>query len=281
VLIRDSDPDHSRFIRISGGKYTRGDFRSLNPATDLNDLKGNACTAHEVEVSDFYIQDTEVTNREIEAFRETFSDIKLIKWKACCELLTKDFKRPAIDVSQSPAVCIDHATAQRYSQSVGGRLPTEAEWEYAARSRGQNLKWSWKGGNARKGGPIAHLMRSAALNPFPVPVKTFAGEDETDQHVFDMTGNVREWCLDVYKPYDKIITENQNPGRPIHDAPDLSESGSKDPNLEFVVRGGSYLVDADAAMTFQRDGVAASVEANDLGFRVVIDCPDKPNETSE
>ena len=190
-------------------------------------------------------------------------------------------KRPEEEVSRSPAVCIDRATAQKYAQSVGGRLPTEAEWEYAARSRGQNFKWSWKIGNAKKGGPIAHLLATAAPNPYPLPVKSFAGDDETDQHVFDMTGNVREWCLDVYKPYAQIIAKNDHPDRPLRDPVVGGGAGPDDQNVEFVVRGGSYLVDADSAMTFQRDGVAANVEANDLGFRVVIDCPGEPDETAE
>ena len=128
--------------------------------------RSNPCTPHEVEVSGFYIQETEVTNKEIDAYLRKNPEAKLMSWKKGLSVLIDDAKRPEVEVMQYPAVFIDRATAQKYAQAVDGRLPTEAEWEYAARSRGQNNLWAWKNMVAKKGGPKAHLAtnRNRALS---------------------------------------------------------------------------------------------------------------------
>ncbi len=265
--------DHVRFIRITGGKYTRGDFRQHIP---IADLQGYPCDPHEVEVSGFYIQETEVTNQEIEAFQKESPEARLGGWMKSLSVMIDDAKKPREDVMQYPAVWINRATAQIYARSVSGRLPTEAEWEYAARSRGQSFLWAWKGIVSKKGSPKAFLANNPDAGLYPERVKKFAGDDETDQMVFDMTGNVREWCLDVYKPYPAIIAENKGPDQPLHDPRVGSEPETDNPKLAYVVRGGSFMLQPEDAMVFQRGGVPADQELNDLGFRVVIECPPEP-----
>ncbi|MFO0890566.1 MAG: bifunctional serine/threonine-protein kinase/formylglycine-generating enzyme family protein [Isosphaeraceae bacterium] len=273
VLVRS---DKVRFVRISGGRYHRGDFRQHAP---IDDLQGNVCKPHEVEVSGFYLQETEVTNREVERFLQLNADIKLTRWKEIRSLLINDLKKPVDEVSASPAVCIDREIAQKYAQSVSGSLPTEAEWEYAARSRGQNQTTARRTVSTRKGEPRAHLMSGAATDPFPLPVKSFVGEDETDQEVFDMTGNVREWCLDRYRPYDELLRESRDPV--LRDPGLGQETATVDLAAKYVVKGGSSLVNPEAAMTFQRDAAVGSSELNDLGFRVVLRCPAMLMPTAE
>jgi len=277
VIVRSSD--NVRFIRINGGKYTRGDFR---PQTPVDDLQRNPCKPHEVDVSGFYIQETEVTNKEIQAFSKKNPEAKLASWNESLSVLINDTKKPEEEVMRYPAVLIDRATAQKYAQSVEGRLPTEAEWEYAARSRGQNQLWAWKNMVAKKGSPKAYLATNPnATEPYPVPVKSYQGEDETDQKVLDMTGNVREWCHDVYKPYAEIIAENKNRDQPLHDFRVGGEPETDAPDLKYVVRGGSFMDYPEAAMAFQRDGVPASGVYNYVGFRVVIQCPAELGEIAE
>jgi serine/threonine-protein kinase len=268
VLVRDTDG--VQFIRISGGQFTRGDFRSPQVKVDG---EGNPCTPHQVKVSDYYIQQTEVTNAEIKRFQRAYPDLDLGNWKASCDLLLNVLKRSQNEVDRCPAVGIDRETAQKYSLSVDGRLPTEAEWEYAARSRGLPNKWAWKNQKASRLGPIAHILAPLAADPFPVPVMTYEGEDETDQKVFDMTGNVREWCLDVYRPYAQIIAENPDPKMPLRDPREGSVGHVVSSKEMYVVRGGSFLLDSNRAMTFQRDSEEASLQNQDLGFRVVLECP--------
>lgn len=268
VLIRASDG--ARFVRISGGQFTQGDFRS--PQAEV-DAEGNPCTPHEVKISGYYIQQTEVTNAEIEKFQRTYPERDLSNWKAYCNLLSNVLKRPPDEVDRCPAVDIDRETAQTYCRFVGGRLPTEAEWEYAARSRGQDYKWAWKNEKTNKLGPVAHILSNLGADPYPIPVMTYKGEDETDQKVFDMTGNVREWCLDIYRPYGQIIAENPDPRTPLCDPREGSWDHVANGKDMYVVRGGSFLLDSNRAMTFQRDSEEASLQNQDLGFRVVLESP--------
>ena len=104
-------------------------------------------------MSGFYIQETEVTNEEIEDFAKANPDVPFNEWTEGLKRLIDSFKKPREDVLKYPAVFINRTTAQRYAQSVGGTLPTEAEWEYVARGRGQDCLWAGKNQRAKKTAP--------------------------------------------------------------------------------------------------------------------------------
>ena len=265
-----------KFVRISGGSYRRGDFTSQNWVPDLQD---NPCQLHDVEISGFYIQETEVTNEQIAEFALEIGDGSLKSWKDGRDALIDVFKKPREEVPRYPAICVNRTTAQKLAERIGGRLPTEAEWEYAARSGGQECRWAGRNRVAKKDVPKARLYSlDNADDPTPVAVKSFANEDETDQKVFDLTGNVREWCIDVYKPYPAIISEHKKSdpagvSRPLSDPREGDEPDKNNPKQKYVVRGGAFNMQPDEAKTFQRNAMAADSELNDLGFRVVIQCP--------
>ena len=108
----------------------------------------------------------------------------------------------------------------------------------------------------------------------PVKVKTFEQTDKTDQDVFDMTGNVKEWTLDAYKPYSDILDKHGgDPEKPFRDDPKEAKKAPEGQDLERVVRGGSFLTELAEATTFQRKAEPPTREAMDIGFRVVISCP--------
>ena len=227
-------PDGVRFIRITGGVYQQGDFR---PGTPMDDKKQSPCTPHPVEVYDFYIQETEVTNAEIAQFIDP--DAQRDKWQRAFSQLSKDMTEKV--AHDCPAVGLNWATAEKYAHSAGGRLPTEAEWEYAARSGGQERFWATRRRSTKAARPKANLLE--ANSESLAPVMSYKGEDETDQHVFDLTGNVREWCADPYRTYAELLQNHVDKDQAIKDPGLRLETATSDPGSERVVRGGSFLLD--------------------------------------
>ena len=120
---------------------------------------------------------------------------------------------------------------------------------------------------------MAHLLGTIVS---PLPVKKFE-TDKSEQKVYGLAGNVREWCLDPYKPRSELIPLTNGSDAPLVDRPgqvafDLALNG-REPF--FVVKGGSFFTDLDQAIVFKRDKHSAVVDDDnsDIGFRVVIDCP--------
>ena len=109
--------DGVQFVRIAGGTYKQGDFRT-GKASDDN--RRNECTPHQVEVSDFYIQETEVTNGEIAAYIEP--DAQRDNWQRAFKL-TSETTKDEKEARKYPAVCLNRATAQKYAQSVSRPSP--------------------------------------------------------------------------------------------------------------------------------------------------------------
>jgi eukaryotic-like serine/threonine-protein kinase len=170
---------------------------------------------------------------------------------------------------------IDYWTARKYAASVQGFLPTEAEWEYAARSRGQVNPFSWGPDPTPKNAPLKANLDSPALNfgkqdDKPKSVDDFP-EDATGQHVLGMTGGVLEFCADVYKPYGELDLTKFSPRTPLVDRRD--HALPKGDEFKVVVKGGSFLLTQSKSKAFLRRAVRASEQTGEIGFRVVIECP--------
>jgi serine/threonine protein kinase len=256
-----------RFIHVPGKTYRRGEPKQGDPNRDDDTTPW----AHWVKVRSFYLQETEVTNGEIEDYLEAHPKARerFAQWSDLCRLM-KEKDMPAY--RNYPAACIDHPSALEYAQSVGGRLPTEAEWELAAKGGNDDFCWIW---GAKL--PADWKSRAAffdAARPGSSPVRSFP-EDKTESGIYDLTGNVREWCLDAYKPYTEIVTPAGNtPAHPWVDSPLL---GPFDAKQRYVVRGGCFQDDQsrDVAVYCRRPKDPGDTSGH-LGFRVVIEAPDAP-----
>jgi formylglycine-generating enzyme required for sulfatase activity len=140
----------------------------------------------------------------------------------------------------------------------GYRLPTEAEWEYACRA-GTQTDYSY-GSEARKLGDYAWFKDNAAKKTHPVGQKK-----ANPWGLFDMHGNVAEWCQDVFdKGYYKT-------------SPDKNPHGPKE-GKEYVLRGGSWKSSADACRSAYRLGETpgfsdACLARDAIGFRCVRKAP--------
>jgi serine/threonine-protein kinase len=260
-----------RFIRIPGKTFHQGDARSEHPAADLQQ---NPCTQHWVRVSGFYIQQTEVTNEEIQAYLEDHPEAaeSLRDWKHFYNGVRAKTKFGE-KAGSLPAVCLSYAAARKYAEDMGGRLPTEAEWEFAAKSCNDEFIFPWgKAVPAKSAQRKVNVFDPRGNVPSVGPVGTFAG-DRTDQEVFDLAGNVSEFCLDPYESYDKIINAGNSLEHPLVDP---WFSGLSRPEIippKCVVKGGSFWSNVQKSMAFQRRAVAAESTSEDIGFRIVIECP--------
>ncbi|MBV8556342.1 MAG: SUMF1/EgtB/PvdO family nonheme iron enzyme [Planctomycetaceae bacterium] len=270
VLVRNRDdahPEDTRFVRIEGGTFKMGNGFDPAGSSDAD----NDVPAHPVTLSDYYMQVTEVTNAEMLAYFKALQvapEARPKRWRKAYDALEK----AARDPSRYPAVGISHELAEQYARWVGGRLASEAQWEFAARSRGKDNIYVW-GNNPRPSAVMANINFGGLVGEIPtVPVGERV-KDKTEQGIVDLTGNVREWCRDVWDEYhesNEPLIDPQGPSPPAGRVP-------------YVIRGCSYLSWNDQFRTTRprrpekgdptERQLAEDGTADDLGFRVVIDGP--------
>jgi serine/threonine-protein kinase len=265
------DRDKTKFSRIAGGTFRMGDDGFARGPADADDRP-----AHPVTLSDYYLQETEVTNGELDDyFRDIHVDrsARPARFQEAWDLIFKAGRDPR----PFPAVGISHALAEAYAKWVGGKLPTEAQWEYAARSRGKTRAFVWEADQK----PNRRLANIASRGTHEYLLTNEVGvnrSDRTEQGILDLTGNVREWCRDRWAPYR---ASEQPLVDPVAAGPGTPGA------LDFVIRGGSYDSFADLFRTTRPrrvgpedrptyEQLAADQAADDVGFRVVIEWPRKP-----
>ncbi|WP_291718098.1 SUMF1/EgtB/PvdO family nonheme iron enzyme [Magnetospirillum sp. 64-120] len=204
---------------------------------------GDDTTPFTVRVASFAIARTETTVRQ---------------WKTCAaeggckalpaDLRWKDDDMPMTHVSfadaQSYAVWLTRKTGQPY------RLPTEAEWEFAARA-GTNTLFPWGAGMEEGRAVCQHC--DPRFDHRPAPAATM---QPNPWGLYDMNGNVWEWTLDCWKP--------SHQGRP-RDGIAVSEPGCQ----KHVVKGGSWYFVPYQSRSASRVGEDGRSLGYDIGFRVV------------
>jgi formylglycine-generating enzyme required for sulfatase activity len=149
-----------------------------------------------------------------------------------------------------PINCVDWNQARAYCQRRGGDLPTEAQWEYAARwTDGRTYPW----GNEAPGEQLCWSGTGARSTTCPVGLRT---SGDSPFRISDMAGNVFEWTLDGYSTYagDKS-SPVRNPIAPLT-------------GTEVVTRGGGcFTGDASGVRTTRRYPTLLSARVYALGFR--------------
>lgn len=215
-------------VEVGGGTFTMG--ATSEQGSDAWDEEK---PAHEVTLSDYYIGQTEVTQA---------------LWEAVMGSNPSDSKGDNLPVEQ---VSWDDCQVfiQKLNQLTGKqfRLPTEAEWEYAARGGRKSRGYKYAGGNDI--GLVAWYEDNSGNETHPVATK-----QANELGVYDMSGNVEEWCSDWYDDYR--LSSQSDPQGP--------SSGSF-----RVYRGGCYYNFARNCRVSYRNGYAPGDRNNYfLGLRL-------------
>lgn len=233
-------PQEPAMVFIPGGEFLRGRSHAL-PDDGLKwwpEILSDDRPVRKIHVDPFYMDAYEVTNAEYARFVTATGHRAPYHWPNGKIPPGKE-KHPVVNVSWEDAAA--------YARWAGKRLPTEAEWERACRGLAEGSKYPW--GDAK---PDRKKARFNAVDG-PAAVGSCAANYF---NLYDMAGNVWEWCADWYeKDYYAAAPEHNPPGPP---------SGRY-----RVLRGGSW-ADVEKYLTCAYRSWARPAERSpNIGFRCV------------
>jgi len=220
------------WVSISGGKFTMG-------TPEMEAGFGDAEPIHEVAIKTFQMSKTDVTVAQY---------AECVNKGGCTEPATGDYcnwGKPGRQLH--PVNCVDWDQANQYAKFKGARLPSESEWEYAAKSGGKNRKYPW--GNQA---PTSELAVRNTNSTMPVCSRP---KGNTAQGLCDMSGNVWQWMQDKY--------QDSYEGAPA-DGSAFEGAGSY-----RVMRGGSF--HSNGARSLRADyrfGSIPGIRNDYIGFRL-------------
>ena len=207
---------------VDGGQYTRINVNA----------KKNEKSEHIVALGSYLIDKTEVTKREYRHVMGKFAS----DYSGCMEC---------------PVENVSWYDAMDYAKKIGKRLPTEAEWEFAARG-GKNYNNSNSYSGSNKINDVAWFLANTDSKQ-PVGKKK-----PNELGIYDMSGNVWEWCSDWYHDDYFQIASKSNPKGP-------------DYGTERVVRGGSWFSNDVFCDVTRRYKLKPDYRDTNFGFRCVKD----------
>ena len=219
-----SNPNKIAMVFVEGGTLTVG----------CVDERGNQCMrgekpAHSVTVGNFYIGKYEVTQGLWKAMRG--NNPSVFNWNDNLPVENVDWYRVTSFISN-----LNEKTGKKY------RLPTEAEWEYAARGGNSSNGYEYSGDS------IADNVAWSYENSYETHQAGTKQPNELGIH--DMSGNVWEWTSDEYEERHRVMEGGSTPR---------------------VYRGGGWNVAARSCRVYSRYGEYPSYQNNYLGFRLALD----------
>ena len=224
------------------------------------DCMSQEVPTHTVTLTDFYIGETEITQAQWMAvmgrdnnpsyWKGNTLPVERVSWEECHRFIARLNKYLSAELPEG----------YRFA------LPSEAQWEYAARgghraspsatayAGSDNIDivaWYWNNSpQYQTENPVTHepmLIRHTS---------EVRGKQPNELNIYDMTGNVREWCADWYSPLGTAA---------VTDPEGLSSAG-----YGRVYRGGSCNDSAQYCRVAHREGLSSSSKSYNIGFRVVI-----------
>jgi formylglycine-generating enzyme required for sulfatase activity len=212
--------------------FVRGGTFRMGCTGEQQDGYDDEKPAHEVTVNDFHMGKYAVTQAQWEMLMDNNPShvkggnlpVEKVNWNDVQTFIER----------------LNAATGKPY------RLPTEAEWEYAARGGNQSKGFQYSGSNFIENVAWFNNNSSGTIRPVGTKMANELG-------IHDMSGNVYEWCYDWYAPYP--IAAQRNPLG--------ASSGSR-----RVFRGGSWFSNTSYCRVTNRFSISPDVSSNALGFRL-------------
>lgn len=225
-----------KMIRVKGGTFTMGASEDDDEAIKYERPE------HTVKLSTYYIGETEVTQELWDAVM-----IKNKKDKMDPSIF-KGPKRPVENVSWYD--CKEFIEELNAVTGYKFRLPSEAQWEFAARGGNNKREFKYSGSNTL--GEVAWYKENSGDETQDAAYK----HDPNELGLYDMCGNVWEWCSDPHGYYSR--SKQTNP------------EGPKSSNKKRVARGGSWYSPAECCRVTYRFGFSSDFKGNGLGLRLVL-----------
>ncbi|MCP3914525.1 MAG: sigma-70 family RNA polymerase sigma factor [bacterium] len=265
----DAPPGHAK---VRGGRKVIGtDLRDvrelLEGRTDgvarVDDLAAET-PRHHVDLEDYYMMRTEVTNEQFAAF-VIDTQLRGFEQDKAREKLARIEKKYHLRTPRAldPVTNVSFKSAQAYAKWAGVRLPTEQEWQGAARGK-KPLAYPW--GDSWRDDRAA--VGDHAFGRGVVPVGSFL-DGATEEGIYDLAGNVEEWTSSRYVPYPKHKERRSY-------QVDLQAGGTRSLKAKAgfdlgkrVVAGGSWRSEPIDARTAVRRPVRMTVKTETIGFRTV------------
>lgn len=215
-------------VWVDGGTFRMG--ATSEQGSEISDEK----PVHSVTLSGYYIGKTEETQALWQAvmgsnpsyFEGDDLPVEQVSWDDCQEFIRK----------------LNSLTGQNF------RLPTEAEWEFACRGGNNSRGYKYSGSNYIDN--VAWYDGNSGDKTHPVATKS-----PNELGIYDMSGNVWEWCADWYGDYSS--------GRQTNPKGPYGGSGR-------VLRGGSWIIIAGCCRSSYRDGYIPTYRFNNLGLRLAL-----------
>ena len=231
-------PPELSWVRLNGRSFTMGSADGLPEERP----------EHTVEVADFEITTTEVTVAEYTACVKAGACSHAAHFPGC------NYKVPGRE--KHPINCVDWDQAHAFADWIGGgaRLPTEAEWEFAARSGGRDREFPWGDTPATCELAVMNEGIPGCGDDHTAPVCSKPAGN-TDQGACDLAGNVWEWVEDWY--HDDYAG-----------APRDGSAWLDPPSSHRALRGGGWAYFAENLRTRHRGVVIAEGRDANVGFRL-------------
>lgn len=253
----DAAADFQGMVRIDAGEFRMGSNNGMDSEKPI----------HSVYVDAFYMDKYEVTNAEYAAFLNAKGKhaeagkewYRIGHPSSRIEYVSRKYQVKG-GYANHPVTFVSWCGAMAYAEWAGKRLPTEAEWEKAARGGLSGLKYPW--GNA--------IDSTNANYNNDVKDTTAIGKYTANGYgLYDMSGNVWEWCLDEMNLNFYSVSPAQNPLSGASSIQWLLDNYIGVSNTYSIIRGGAWNRVADQVRVAFRGRFPRTSTHPDCGFRCV------------